>query len=233
MIASDHDIAAPPKLPRKSRNRPHVISFVGKGGAGKTTAVIQIAAIAKAAGHSVLIVDADRQASLSSWTFLRGKGDISVKPCYPEQVLEQIHLAGLTGIDLVLIDNAPNENARSKEIARVADLTVIMTLPSLFDLRVALAWQSLCQRHGARTGIVINSAPPSRVGIEAPMVRDARMALRGTAGKVWTGQITRRHAVIDCTARGIAVVEVDGFSAAAAEFHRLWVSIAKLLQKET
>jgi cellulose biosynthesis protein BcsQ len=72
MIASDQDIALPPRLPQKSRNRPHVISLVGKGGSGKSTTAIQLGAIAKAAGHSVLILDADRQASLSCWAFVRG-----------------------------------------------------------------------------------------------------------------------------------------------------------------
>lgn len=230
MIASDQDITLPPKLPRRSGNRPRVISFVGKGGAGKTTTAIQLGAIAKAAGHSVLILDADRQASMSSWTFVRGKGDISVRACRPEQVVENITRAGLSGFDLVLVDNPPNDNACSEKLAQRADLTLIMTRPSLFDLRVSLTWLDLCQREGASIGVVINDAPPMRLGAEAPMVRDARAALRNATGRTWRGQITRRHAVIDCTARGRAVVEMDAAGAAAAEFNRLWASIAKLFQ---
>ncbi len=230
MIASDHDIIQPPKLPRKSGNRPRLISFVGKGGAGKTTTAIQLGAIAKAAGHSVLILDADRQASMSAWTFVRGKGDIAVKPCRPEQVLENITRAGLSGIDLILVDNPPNHNACSEKLAHAADLTLIMTRPSLFDLRVSLTWLEVCQRQNAYIGIVINDAPPVRLGVEAPMVRDARAALRNATHRTWSGQITRRHAVIDCTAHGRAVVEMDKDGPAAAEFNRLWASVAKLFQ---
>jgi chromosome partitioning protein len=233
MIASDHDIAALPKLPRKSGGRPHVISLVGKGGAGKTTTAIQLGAIAKEAGHSVLILDADRQASMSSWTFVRGQGDISVKPCRPEQVLDCITRAGLSGIDLVLIDNAPNENACSERIAHAADLTLVMTRPSLFDLRVAHTWLELCKHQGAAVGVVINDAPPVRAGLEAPLVRDARAALRQATGRTWGGQVTRRHAVIECTARGRAVVEMDAYGPAAAEFRRLWAATVRLLQKES
>lgn len=230
MIASDQDIALPPKLPGKSRGRPHVISFVGKGGSGKSTIAIQLGAIAKAAGHSVLILDADRQASLSAWTFVRGKGDISVKPCRPEQVLEYISRAGVSGIDVVLVDNAPNDNACSERIARAADLTVIMTRPSLFDLRVALARVDLCKRQKSPFAVVINEAPPVRLGVESRLVCDARGALRDTTDRTWRGQITRRHSVIDCTASGRAVVEMDADGASAAEFKRLWAALAKLFQ---
>lgn len=230
MIASDQDIALPPKLPRKSRNRPLVISFVGKGGTGKTTTGIQLGAIGKAAGHSVLILDADRQASMSSWTFVRGKGDISVRPCRPEQVLKSISLAGHTGIDLVLVDNAPGQNACSDQIIRAADLTIVMTRPALFDLQVALTWLDLVKRHGSRAGVVINEAPPVRSGMESPLVRNARAVLRDAAGPTWNGQITRRHAVIDRTALGLAVVEIEPEGPAAAEFRKLWASIAKLFQ---
>lgn len=232
MIASDLDITLPPELPHRSGNRPRVISFVGKGGAGKTTTAIQLGAIAKAAGHSVLILDADRQASMSAWTFVRGKGDISVRACRPEQVLENISRAGVSGIDLVLVDNAPGTNACSDRIVQVADLTLIMTRASLFDLRVALTWLDLCKRQGAFLGVVINDAPPRRAGIEAPMVREARAALRTATGRTWGGQITRRHSVIECTTRGRAVVEMDSDGLAAVEFKQLWASVAKLMQKD-
>ena len=38
-----------------------------KGGAGKTTLVVQLATALRAAGHSVALVDIDPQASLTAW----------------------------------------------------------------------------------------------------------------------------------------------------------------------
>lgn len=145
-------------------------------------------------------------------------------------MLKNISLAGHTGIDLVLVDNAPGQNACSDQIISAADLTIVLTRPALFDLQVALTWLGLVKRHGSRAGVVINEAPPLRSGMASPLIRNAHAVLRDAAGPTWNGQITRRHAVIDRTARGCAVVEIEPEGPAAAEFRKLWVLIAKLFQ---
>ena len=44
-----------------------------KGGAGKTTLAINLAGAAEAAGHQVVIIDLDPQASAKAWYDRRGK----------------------------------------------------------------------------------------------------------------------------------------------------------------
>lgn len=72
-----------------------------KGGAGKTTLAIHIAAASTAAGLSTLIVDADPQATASQWSQWRGMTDPEVIDCAsPTLLARKIAQAGELGADL-------------------------------------------------------------------------------------------------------------------------------------
>lgn len=208
-----------------------VVSLFGKGGSSKSTTAIQLAGIAAACGHGVLILDVDPQRSVSGWRSLRKTKSVGVRSCYPKDVPALVKQADQTGIDLVIVDNAPVRTSASEAIAAISDLSVVMVRPAMFDLIVGMdwiAWLNATQRNFA---VVIGAAPPMRNGLQAPFVREARQALRQEASRVWNGQITLRHAVIESIGAGATLMETDPSGPAAAEFCRLWTGLMAEMER--
>lgn len=203
----------------------------GKGGSGKTTAAVQFAGVAAYLGYRVLILDADPQLSASAWRSLRANDFIAVHSCRPEQVDELLKRAQSAGVDLVLIDNAPNWNSSSPRIAASSDLSIVMVRPATFDLVVGLRWVGWLNKLGLHFVAVIGAAPPRRLEQESPLVRNARKSLLGVGGRVWKQQITSRHSVVESVAAGRTLMEMDPVGAAAGDYCRLWNAITGKLQK--
>jgi chromosome partitioning protein len=214
-----NQIAPIPRLPSR---RPRVISLLGKGGSSKTTTAIQLAGIGAAIGHRVVILDTDPQRSASGWRALREGGSIGLKTCRPQDVADLVSRAAQAGVELVLVDNSPVRSAASQDIAAAADLSVVMVRPSMLDLVVGAEWIAWLDALPSAFAVVIGAAPPIRSGTEAPFVRQTRLALAKEGHRLWRGQLTLRHAVIESVGVGATLMETEPAGVAAGEFCRLW-----------
>jgi chromosome partitioning protein len=202
-----------------------IIACVGKGGGGKSTTTINLAVIARQVGWKVGVIDADPQASTCEWRRARGARDIPVGRCRPEELNATVDQAMRAGFDYLFTDMAPDPTLALAAI-QAADLVLIPTRPTFFDLRVTLPYLDLLRSVDRPYGVIINAAPPMRQGEDAPMVRDARQALARITMRVWRGQITHRHAVPYAVTAGRGVAETDPDGAAAAEYRALWSAVA-------
>lgn len=198
-----------------------VIAFAGKGGSGKSTTLTNLAVIATQAKYRVGIIDCDPQRSSFEWQRARNRADIRVCRCSENEIEQNVALARRCGIEIVLIDMAPG--ARHALIAaRHADLILVPTRPTLFDLRVTRSIVQLLKSTQAAYAIVINAAPTRRRDGDAPAVREAREALAPIARRVWPRQITHRLGVVYATLAGAGVAETEPASVAAQEYAALW-----------
>lgn len=231
--------------PLPKSGRPMVLSLVGKGGSGKSTSAVFIATIAAWLGHSVWVLDLDPQASASTWGSRRMDpgasctGKVAVHRCRSRELPRALEVARRRGIDLVVIDNQPLRHEDAIAIARSADLVVTTCGPTLFDVEATHNWLDFLREHGAKRCVVLGNAPPRKDDRDAPLVAQARLALTrqranqaGGSGPIqlWTGQVTRRHAVIWAVARGAASIETEPAGASAAEFRGLWNFLAEQLK---
>ena len=104
----------------------------GKGGVGKTTIALLLAAALQEARQNVSLIDGDPQ--MSATTFAPNLG-----------------LTVGDGGDIVIIDTPPNpQHPATLEAARTADLVILITTPSPTDLGATAATASLI--NATRTG---------------------------------------------------------------------------------
>jgi chromosome partitioning protein len=106
-----------------------------KGGTGKTTLAVHLAAAASAAGLVALVVDTDPQATACTWRTWRGDMDPDVIDCAAHALLpRKLVQAAELGADLAVIDTPPSADIMAREACRAADLLLIPCRPRAFDL---------------------------------------------------------------------------------------------------
>jgi chromosome partitioning protein len=136
-----------------------------KGGVGKTTLALHLAAAFQAEGRNVLVLDLDPQASAAEWHDARAPAPDakvalphvqSVQPAWLGKVLEQ---AREIGTDVVVLDTAPHAEATALEAARSADLVLVPTLVSIMDLRAMRKTVELLQLVQVPAFAVLNGVP--------------------------------------------------------------------------
>ena len=109
-----------------------VISFLQtKGGAGKTTCVINVAQLLAMSGFDVAVVDTDPQASLQNWN----KADLAQFSIYVVESEKDIYRVRkeLQHHDYVIIDGAASLSVITHAAVMVSDLVIVPVSPSPLD----------------------------------------------------------------------------------------------------
>ena len=103
-----------------------VIAIISqKGGAGKTTLAIHLAAAAQDAGRVALIIDTDPQATASQWAAWRGDTPPEVIDSPPPRLAAKVAAAQSQGAELIVIDTPPHADSAARAAVEVADLVLI------------------------------------------------------------------------------------------------------------
>lgn len=114
-----------------------IVALTGqKGGAGKSTVAVNLAAEAVARGLRVLLVDADPQATARTWAAVAARHGHPIPTIVamgaemhrPEQLPQLAR-----GYDLAVVDCAPRADETQRAALLVADLAVLPCGPSAFD----------------------------------------------------------------------------------------------------
>jgi chromosome partitioning protein len=95
-----------------------------KGGVGKTTTAVYLAAVAAEKGHEVLLIDADRQASSAVWLEERPIEGVTVVEAPSERTLARA-MSRHNGI--AIIDTPPGDERLVQSAISAADAVIIPT----------------------------------------------------------------------------------------------------------
>lgn len=209
-----------------------VICFVGKGGANKSTATAQFAVIAAKKGLRVLVLDSDRQRSVSTWSAARGKDPyLTVQACEYNRIETACREGKKAGFNLILIDHPQQPGEAWPALVRSVDQFVLLARPALFDLKTAQQWIRHLEAHKAPYLAALTSAPPRREMIDNPAVRDARASLQARTNRLWPGQITARQPVVTATASGKGIIEFEPAGPASSEYIILWRRVFEAMKR--
>jgi chromosome partitioning protein len=203
-----------------------------KGGSGKTTLAVHLAAYAVGQKVKAALIDLDPQASAYKWNERRMEHDpkspkLDLVKGTVAQLAGFLKLAEDNGLALVIIDTAPHSNSAAAIVAQHADFVLMPCRPALFDLDAIASTVEIVANTETRAAVVLNAAPRGKLADEA------RAALEGQRITVLPSPIYQRaaysHAVID----GRAVHEYEPEGKAAEEIAGLYGNISRILGLHT
>ena len=197
-----------------------------KGGSGKSTLTVHLAAFAHKLGRRTLILDADPQGSLTLWHSMRRGLEPRLENA-GRGIERLLAHAMIDGVEWAFIDTAPTMWVVVEEAIRAATLVVIPARPGFFDLAAVVETVKIARKHNKPYAVVINAAPVKRDDKESPTVAASRAKLDQLGIPVWSGQISQRAGYMASLSAGLSAGEVSPDSAAGQEIARLWSAIER------
>ena len=200
-----------------------------KGGCGKTTLAVHLAAFARQQGLHPALVDLDPQASAFKWNARRGEQDehspkLDATQGNADKLAYFKKLGDDNRIDLLILDTAPHSNRDAALAAQIADAVLIPCRPATFDLDAMVSTLEIVRATGKPAAIVLNAARRGK-----RKVAEAREALEGIGATVLQTVVHDWVALEDALTDGRAVHEYDPEGKAAEEVALLYRDITMLL----
>lgn len=195
-----------------------------KGGSGKSTLTVHVAAVAMYAGETVRIIDTDPQASCVAWSEARG-AEPMVEAVEAGRIAEALRRAERDGVTFAIVDTAPRASASLAGVLRAVSGVLVPVRPSAFDVGTIEASIRLVVASGRPGFIVLNACPP-----RAPEVAETRDLISGRELERVPVEIYERRAYARAVATGAAVNEFAPNSAAADEIRGLWKFLSRRLK---
>src|SRR4051812_47832699 len=131
-----------------------------KGGVGKTTLVLSLAVLTQLARKRAGVVDADSQATASSWFMTRQsagkKTPVVAAAADPKKLKEAVADAREDGFDWLFIDTPAGVSELPVTAASLADLVLLPCAPSRFDMDAMGPTVKLAKTAGKPTFFLVN-----------------------------------------------------------------------------
>ncbi|WP_139412266.1 ParA family partition ATPase [Bartonella mastomydis] len=200
-----------------------------KGGVGKTTLSVNLAASFSRTGARVLLIDVDPQGSALDWAAAREEAPLfSVIGLPRATVHKEITQIGHS-YDYIIIDGPPRVTDLARSALMASDFVLIPVLPSPYDIWAAdgivkLIDEARVYKENLKSAFVIN-----RKIVNTAIGRDVNEALGIYPVHVLSSSVAQRVIFAEAAAQGKAVYEVDKQGLAAAEIEAVAAEIKELV----
>ena len=188
-----------------------------KGGVGKTTLSVNLAACLARTGARVLLIDADPQGSALDWAAARQGTPLFSVVGFPRATIHK-EIAQLgQGYDHIVIDGPPRVTDLARSAIMASDIVVIPVQPSPYDIWAAeevvkLVTEARVYKENIKSVFVVN-----RKITNTAIGRDVREALAAYPVHVLVASVAQRVVFAEAAAQGQVIFEIDPTGPAVAE----------------
>lgn len=188
-----------------------------KGGVGKTTISVNLAASLALDGARVLLIDADPQGSALDWAAARNDDPLFSVVGFPRSSIhkEISHIGH--GYEHIIIDGPPRVTELARSAIMASDFILIPVQPSPYDIWAAdevvkLVDEARIYKEDIKSAFVVN-----RKVTNTAIGRDVVEALAAYPIPVLAASVTQRVIFAEAAAQGKSVFEINLNGSAARE----------------
>ena len=206
------------------------IAIIGqKGGTGKTTVAVGLAAVAAEAGEAVALLDLDPQTNAANWKDRREAENPAVLPTPIGRLKQAMDAATASGADLVILDTPGKSDSTAIAAAKIADLVLVPISPQIFELETLKSVAELIGMAGNPLAFVLlNGLHPSATRL----AEEAKTLAGQVSGLPFCPiHLCQRDAYASAPAIGKAPNETEPDGKAAEELRQLYKFISELSDK--
>lgn len=176
-----------------------------KGGVGKSTLAVHLAAWLASQGHRVTLADCDTQQSSSEWVREAAPGVTAVRLDNPDTILNELPVLGQDA-DFVIADGPGSQTETSRALLLRADLALVPCKASMLEVRaLAKATEVLRQAQDIRGGLPRAVIVLSMVGKHYRLTKDMTDAAAALSLPLAENMMTLRQVFADAPGQGAVV----------------------------